>query len=191
MVLATACSQSADPSPAPPLPPSTTTPSTSTAPPSTTSTATARPTVPPTASRTLNVSKFAGHTCDSLTPQQVATLGLGGLERLDATTRCRWSQGRTTFDIDLYPDKNTLVLPYQESADHNRAAVFEPFEIRGFPALKRQISPDRRHSSDCNISVALGQDRGIYIAGFGWDTSVDWCAKSVAAAEFVIQNLGG
>lgn len=137
------------------------------------------------------MSRFTGRTCESLTPPQVATLGLGDLERLDATERCHWSRGETTFDVDLLPDKNTLLRPYQEANDLNRAAVFEPFEIRGFPAVKRQMFPNDNHTSDCNVSVALGPDRGIYVAGFSQSPGVDWCAKSVAAAEFVIQNLGG
>ncbi len=137
------------------------------------------------------MSKFAGRTCNSLTPQQVATLDLGDLEQLDATERCQWSRGETRFDIDLLPGTNTLLRPYQEANDRNRAAVFEPLEIRGFPAVKRQMFPNDNHTSDCNVSVALGPDRGVYIAGFSQSPGVDWCAKSVAAAEFIIQNLGG
>jgi hypothetical protein len=184
VVVATACGTSADPSPTPTNPPTTTSSSG-------TSSVAPRPTVPPTASRALDVSKFASHTCDSLTSQQLVSLGVSDFKRQDATTTCSWSQGETTFDIALYPDKNTLVRPYEEANNRNRAAVFEPFEIRGFPAVKRQMFPNGTHTSDCNVSVALGPNSGIHIAGFSQESGVDWCAKSVAAAEFIIQNLGG
>jgi hypothetical protein len=134
--------------------------------------------------------KFARNACGLLTKQQTESLSLSALQVLDATDMCRWSQGEAaTFDVSVFANVNPLTLDY---ADANKPfwVVFEPFNVNGFPAVKRQAGP-KPPVYDCNVAIATGPDQGIEIKGLSNGPEIDWCGKAVQAAEFVVRNLGG
>lgn len=179
------CGRPSVPTPPSPAstPPSTTA---STTPPATTAT-TPRPTTAPEVTKPLSIDRFAKSACDSLTAQQVDSLGLAGLQRQSATNLCRWSTGKdTTFDVSFAALMNPLALRYQ-AANNGLWPVWEPMEIGGLPAVKGQLSVSRM----CAVTVATGPKQGIEVIGASPSDDVDWCPKAIQAAEFVVRNLRG
>jgi Protein of unknown function (DUF3558) len=137
--------------------------------------------------RPLNIDRFAKKACDSLTAQQVDSLGLTHLQRLPATNLCRWSEGEdTTFDVSFVALMNPLALRYKD-ANNGLWSTWEPMEIGGLPALKAQLSVGRM----CAVTVATGPKQGIQVTGASPSVEAEWCTKAVRAAEFIVGNLRG
>ncbi|MFD1046773.1 DUF3558 domain-containing protein [Kibdelosporangium lantanae] len=150
-----------------------------------------RPTTAPKAPRTLDIDRFARNQCASLTSDQVASLGLGAFRTTSFDTGCRWSTDeKTTFDL-RFVKVDTLGQVYRD-ANNGDWPVFEPFDVNGFPAVKRQQpNTDKDAVFNCNVTVGTAPSQGIEIIALNTGQRVDWCAKSVAAAQFVVHNLGG
>jgi hypothetical protein len=187
MLVVAGCSGSPTPTPRtstspwePPTPPQTT---------STASSLPSRPTTAPTAPRTLNIDRFAKNQCGALTKDQVTSLELTAFHTSSLADGCRWSMDeKTTFDL-RFGNTNILGQVYSD-ANNGLWPVFEPFDINGFPAVKRQ-QPDKTLVHSCNVAVATGPTQGFEIVALNTGQPVDWCARSVAAAQFVVHNLGG
>ncbi|WP_143230349.1 DUF3558 domain-containing protein [Actinosynnema sp. ALI-1.44] len=182
-LLATACSAPGQPAPTPP--PITTAPSTAGSGGTPTASGSLRPTIaPPPPARTLDVARYTGRMCESLTQEQLAFLGLSSFQSQPRHYLCRWSQGHMIFDVGTYTNVNPLHEPYKQ-ANNGLAKVFEPFQMSGFPALKRRSAAP---STTCWITVATGNEQGFEIIGAGSET-VDWCDKATRAAEYLLHNL--
>src|SRR5262249_48648220 len=132
---------------------------------------------------------YAKDQCAALTKEQVASLDLTAFHAQSLSDGCRWSTDeKTTFDL-RFAKMDVLGLVYRD-ANNGSWPVFEPFDIDGFPAVKRQ-HPYDSSVYNCNVTIAAGPSQGIEIIALNTGQPIDWCTKSVAAAQFVVRNLNG
>jgi hypothetical protein len=61
------------------------------------------------------------------------------------------------------------------------------------PELERiaiQLDPPGPHTT-CEVVAGTGSGQGVTVNASGSDNSVDWCAKAVVVAGFVVGSLDG
>jgi hypothetical protein len=125
-----------------------------------------------------------------LTAAQRESLGAPPLSYQGPFT-CEFEQAqpRVRVAFQLFADSDVLGRAYAES-NQEKWERFEPATVAGQPAVVHSFDPPGPHNT-CEVVAGTGSGQGLTVSASGSDNSVDWCAKAVAAAGFVVGNLGG
>jgi hypothetical protein len=97
--------------------------------------------------------------------------------------------GLGRLELELHPGEPVLQTAYLDTSDEFE--VFEPTEVRGFPAVKRAYSADV--PSSCTVIVGIGGQQGLlvdYAANDLKGGTAAICAKTASVAEAVLRRLG-
>jgi hypothetical protein len=173
---------------------------TTTAKPSTTS-ETSRPTNAPPVTDPVDLRRFHEHPCAALTRAQQQEIGFRKYDPVEpegANTQfgtCVWLEEPKAGTDDGYGYRLTVSMSgdplagaYAESNPHEGVnwVVFEPRQIRGFPAVVRSLT---RPDDQCSVVVGTGNGQGIEVDGTITADDPTLCDRFVTAAEWVVDAV--
>jgi Protein of unknown function (DUF3558) len=165
----------------------------------TTTGTTSRPPGIPAVADPMDLRPFYLHPCATLTTTQQNQLELRPRVRESAgdwAGMCNWARDDADHDynyllvLDLRSDR--LVDAYQRRDAREPGGgpiweLFEPREVRGFPAVTRSFST---HGDHCEVIVDTGNGHSIAISGsLRSELDPGLCDRLVTAAEWVVDAL--
>jgi hypothetical protein len=154
-------------------------------------TSTSRPTVAPPVADPVDLRSVYTHPCATLTAAQQNHLGLRPRvkESVEGNVgQCQWAKRDANYDYYQYDlvlnhDFDLLAEAYQHSNDP-MWTMFEPREVRGFPAV---VESSSEPSGFCQVVVGLGGSQGIKIFGSQYvEPDPTLCDRLATAAEWII-----
>jgi uncharacterized protein DUF3558 len=109
--------------------------------------------------------------------------------------QCDWSQPPPgeKISVIVMDDMNFLDAVYRDSnaipeTSTKRWRIFEPRTVAGQPAVVASHASER---ADCGVIVGTAPRDSVWVVGLTEVKNVDMCARAVAVAERVVDNLAG